>query len=71
MRNDTKIIEKKWHPNPIVGGFELCHQHKGNNIIFSVWNGDVSANDKFLTYTRQEVAYHDMPSKEDIDWLVE
>ena len=68
----TKVIEKKWHAaGPILhNGLEICHEHQRNGIIcFTAWNGDNPANDRQLHYSREQVAYCDVPDTEDLDWL--
>jgi hypothetical protein len=70
MRDDTKIIEKKWHPIPKHNGLEICHEHKRNGtVIFTAWHGEHQANDRQLQFDRYDVAYNNAPSSDDLDWL--
>ena len=70
MRADTRLIEKKWHPNPMHNGLEICHEHKRNGtVIFTAWKGDSLANDRQLHFDRHHVAYNNMPYSADLDWL--
>lgn len=69
MREDTRRIEAKWHPNPVMNGLEVCHEHKRDKIIFTAWRGDNPANNRQLQFSRHEVAYGDVPTPEDLDWL--
>ncbi len=69
MREDTRLIEAKCHPNPVINGLEVCHEHKRDKLIFTAWRGDSPANNRQLQYTLQEVAYGDVPTREDLEWL--
>jgi len=69
MRKETKLVEQKWHPNPTHNGVEICHEHKRDTIIFTAWEGDNPVNGRQLRYDRHDVAYNNVPTVEDLDWL--
>jgi hypothetical protein len=56
---DKKIIESKLHPNPFFNGIEICHEHRGKNIIFTAWKGQDKVNEKELIISRNRVLYYD------------
>jgi hypothetical protein len=69
MREDTKRIEAKWHPNPVINGLEVCHEHRRDEIIFTAWNGDDPANNRQLKFSRHDVVFGDVPTQADLEWL--
>jgi hypothetical protein len=56
-REELKEIEAKLHPCPVINGFDILHQHKGQKIIFSAWKGDEPLNRKTAEWSRDYVYF--------------
>ena len=74
IRDDTKVIENILHPNPIIKGIEICHEHTRNGKIrFSAWQGDNPVrNGKQFSVNRHDVLtrkdFYLLYTK-DLEWL--
>ena len=75
QREEFKIIESHLHPSPeLIRGIEICHEHKGRSIIFSVWRGDKRVNYRQLKYPRTDILYDKHfynHNSLDFKWLME
>ena len=77
LQGERKKIESQLHPNPIVNGCEICHEHLRNGKIrFTAWQGqDPLMNGAQLVFSRQDVLRHTIPCefyqlhKKDLEWL--
>jgi hypothetical protein len=74
-REDKKVIESKLHPNPIINGIKICHEHKGKQIIFSAWKDLDRINNKSFSVDRREILFCNSNIYEDyvnaFTWLTE
>jgi len=75
-RHELKDIESVLHPNPVIGGVEIGHQHKGKTIFFYPFpvmgTGGETLNNKYLAYGRERVLYSTTfyaDNNEQLKWL--
>ncbi len=54
-RDEKKHIESKLHPCPTVNGFEVLHEHRNKDIVFSAWKGDSKINNREVYLTRFDI----------------
>jgi hypothetical protein len=72
---EKKIIESKLHPGPAIGnGIRILHEHKGKDIVFTVWKGQNKVTEKEFVIPREIVLYSSIDIynkyKEEFEYLV-
>jgi hypothetical protein len=77
-REEKARLEAILHPCPTINGIDILHEHRGQMIVFSAWNGDNPVqplgNRRYGEYSRQYILncgdFYKVHA-DDLKWLTE